>query len=163
MRQTFRAIRRQSERGSVAVEAAIVLSFLAIFVTLPSMLWAFYFYQYSAAQKAVHDAALYLSTAPKFEMTTAGPEGDPAAITVARRIFANEMAGLKPPPVEFGCYYRQGTGSGFISKPCTTKNNQDFILLHTDVSLNMPYLTPYTGTYSGLDIQPSAPMPYTGN
>jgi hypothetical protein len=162
MRRTLHAARRHAERGSVAVEAAIVLSLLVLFVTLPSVFYAVYFYTYSAAQKAVHDAALYLSTAPRLEMTTEGPDGEPVAMILAKKIFAAEMAGLKPPDLAIACIYRQGT-SGVIGKPCTAKNNQDYTLLHTDVSLDMPYLDPYTGNDIGMTIRPSAAMPYMGN
>jgi Flp pilus assembly protein TadG len=84
------------ERGAIAVEAAIVLPILLLIIGLPSIPLAFYCRQYSAEQKAVHDAALYLSTAPRTEMITAGPDGNPAALTVAKTLMAKEMAGLVP-------------------------------------------------------------------
>lgn len=164
MRHTFHAMRRHSERGAIAVEAAIVLSLLAIFVTFPSLFWAFYFYEYSAAQKAVHDAALYLSTAPKLEMATAGLDGDPVALTLARKIIQREMAWQNPPDLEIVCTYRQANGVE-VPKLCSTANNQDYkqTLVQLGVSMSTSYADPYTGSDSGMGISPYAIVPYVGN
>ncbi|MGZ5199307.1 MAG: TadE/TadG family type IV pilus assembly protein [Telluria sp.] len=151
-------------RGAVAVEAAIVFAFLSSFLALPSVFLAFYFYKYSAAQKAVHDAALYLSTAPRMEMMTVGPEGQPAAVTLAKTIIAREMAGLAPDgnPIDPNilCGYKQGSGA-VVPKPCTTTNNQT--LAQVIVSIDMSYINPLTGSDSGWWISPYATVGYVGN
>ena len=63
MRRLRKAPGRRYEHGVVAIEMAAVLPLLVLFITFPSVALAFYYRQYSAAQKAVHDAALYLATA----------------------------------------------------------------------------------------------------
>lgn len=155
---------RHAQRGAIAVEAAIVLPLLAVFLTFPSIFWALYFYKYSAAQKAVHDAALYLSTAPRLEMTTAGPDGNPAALTVVKNIIAREMAGQSPPELGIGCYYQQVSGAVTV-RPCSMANNQDYkqSLVQLSVSIETSYLDPLTGMDSGLRISPYANVPYVGN
>jgi hypothetical protein len=123
-----------------------------------------YFYQYSVAQKAVHDAGLYLSTAPKVEMTTTGPDGNPAAVTLAKKIIAREMAGTSVPDPSIVCSYRQL--SGFQEpKICTTTNNQDYKqpLVQLYVSIDMNYIDPLTGSTSDMRISPYANVPYTGD
>lgn len=164
MRKTIQAARLHSQRGAVAVEAAIVFSFLVLFATLPSIYWAFYFYRYSAAQKAVHDAAVYLSTAPKLEMTTVGADGSPAALTVARNIIADELAGMSPPDPGIVCNYKQTSGI-VVPKPCTTTNNlaSNQALVQLSVSIDMIYINPITGGASDLWISPYALVPYVGN
>jgi Flp pilus assembly protein TadG len=164
MRRTFQATRRHAQRGAVAVEAAAVFALLALFFTLPSIFWAFYFYHYSAAQKAVHDAALYLATAPRLEMAAAGSDGNPAAITLAKAIIAREMAGMSLPDPGIVCSYRQASGS-VVPKPCTTVNNQAYnqTLVQLSVSLDISYIDPLTGGGSGLWISPYTVVSYIGN
>lgn len=162
MKRIRRAVRRQ--RGAIAVEAAIVFPVFLIFLTLPSIYWSFYFYKYSAAQKAVHDVALYLSTAPRLEMTTAGPDGNPAALTVAKNIFAKEMGGLSPPELGIGCFYQQVSGAVTV-RPCSLTNNLDYkqALVQFSVSIETSYTDPYSNMDSGLKISPYANVPYMGN
>lgn len=164
MKLSFRIARRCAERGAIAVEAAIVFAFLAVFLTLPSVYWAFYFYQYSAAQKAVHDAALYLATAPRLEMAAVGPDGRPAALTLAKTIITRELAGLNPPEPGIVCNYQQASGA-VVSKPCSTTNNQAYnqTLVQLTVSMDMSYIDPLTGGDSGLWISPYADVRYLGN
>jgi hypothetical protein len=164
MRPTLRAARRHFQRGSVAIEAAFVFIVLVLFATFPSIFWAFYFYKYSAAQKAVHDAVLYLSTAPRMEMVTVGPDGSPVALTLARKIIAKEMAGLSHPEPSIVCNYRLVSGT-VVPKICNTTNNQATTqtLAQLSVSIDMNYIDPLTGTDSGLLISPYVIMPYLGN
>lgn len=164
MKKTLRGRRWPYQRGSVAVETAIVFSFLVLFATLPSIYWAFYFYKYSAAQKAVHHAALYLATAPKMEMRQTGPGGEAIAFVVAKKLIASEMAGLGAPDPTFGCNYRQSPG-GIVPKDCSVSNNvlNTQTLVQVSVSVDMSYVDPLTGSDSGLWISPYAVVPYIGN
>ena len=164
MRRTLQLNRWHSQRGSIAVEAALTLPILVIFILFPSLFWALYFYEYSAAQKAVHDAGLYLSTAPKLEMTTTGPDGNPAALTLAKKIIAREMAGMSAPDPGIVCSYRQLSGYP-VAKPCTTTNNQDYRqpLTGIYVSIDMNYIDPLTGYVSDIRISPYANVPYAGD
>jgi len=164
MKQTLQTARRHYQRGSVAVEAAIVFTVLVLFAGFPSIFWAFYFYKYSAAQKAVHDAALYLSTAPRLEMATAGPDGSPVPLLLAKKIIASEIAGPSRPDPGIVCHYRLASGS-VVAKPCTTTNNQasNQTLVQFTVSIDIGYINPLSGSESGLWISPYAVMPYLGN
>jgi Flp pilus assembly protein TadG len=164
MKHTLPAGRRRAQRGAIAIEAALVLPILVVFVLFPTLFWTYYFYQYSAAQKAVHDAGLYLSTAPKLEMTTAGADGGPAALTLARKIIATELAGMSAPDPGIVCSYRQQSGVPVL-KPCTLGNNQDYKqpLVGFYVSIDMNYIDPLTGTTSDIRISPYANIPYTGD
>ena len=166
MKRTLKAIGRRYERGAIAIEAAIVLPILLLIIGLPSLQLAFYFRQYSAAQKALHDGALYLSTAPRIEMITAGPDANPAALTVANTIMAKELAGLVPAGTSldpgFICVYRVAALPAM--KPCTVAHNQDptHTLLQFGVSISVPYVNPLTGN-TDTSFELYAPVAYAGN
>jgi Flp pilus assembly protein TadG len=150
MRPTHKATGRRYEHGAVAVEAAIVLPLLLLVLGFPSLLLAFYFRQYTAVQKAAHDAAIYLSTAPRLEMTTAGPDGTFAALTVARKIVARELAGIVPGDGSaspyFTCYYLQaGNPKGNACTPQIFKLDNN-TLFQFDVAINVPFVDPLTGS-----------------
>lgn len=168
MKRTLKAAGRQYERGAAAVETAIVLPILLIFLALPSILYAFYLRQYTAVQKATHDAAIYLSTAPRLEMTTAGPDGNFAALTLAKRILAKELAGIAPEataivPV-FTCYYRVASATkGNSCTPQIFKLDTN-TLFQFDVAVNVPYVNPLTGReVDSMYMQSVVTVRYLGN
>lgn len=88
-----RAIRR-TEQGSVAVEAAILLPVLIVFIFVPFFL-ARVFWYYSVAEKAAHDAARFLSTASSQEMLDTSNPLTPASV-LAMAIAHAELDEIKP-------------------------------------------------------------------
>jgi Flp pilus assembly protein TadG len=168
MRPTFKASWRQHERGAIAIEAALVLPILLLFIGLPSILLAFYFRQYTAVQKAAHDAAMYLSTAPRSEMTTAGPDGNFAAVTLAKRIIAKELAGIVPDGVQtdpiISCMYQVGRTTQMNGcTPQVFKVNTN-TLFRLDVAVNVAFINPITGSeVESLYMSTVAPVRYLGN
>ena len=168
MRRTLKATGRQHERGVAAVEAAIILPILLLFFGLPSVFYAFYFRQYTAVQKAAHDAAIYLATAPKVEMTTAGPDGYFAGITLAKKIVAKELAGIVPDGVSvdptISCMYLVGNGQQVNAcTPAVFKANTN-TLFRVDVAVNVPYINPITGReVESMYMSIVAPVRYWGN
>ena len=84
MRCKLRPLRCRRERGAVAVEAAIVLPVLVLIIAAPTIALAHFCLQWDATYKAVQDAALAVATAPRIELTTAGPDGSFAAISIAQ-------------------------------------------------------------------------------
>lgn len=167
MKRTRTAPWRRYECGAVTIEAAFLLPVLLVFLGLPSLILAFYFLQYSAAQKAVHDVALYLSTAPRVEMTTAGSDGSVAAVGVAKKIVEREMAGVIPAGVpvstDIFCIY-QVAGTP-VTKACTVTYSKDInhTLYQFDVSIGFNYVNPITNSDTGVLIAPYASVRYVGN
>ncbi|MFN3788834.1 TadE/TadG family type IV pilus assembly protein [Massilia sp.] len=168
MRRKPWATGRQYEEGAIAVETAIVLPILLLFFALPSIVFAFYFRQYSAAYKAAHDAAIYLSTAPTVEFTTPGPDGEFAALTVARNIVAKELAGVVPKGVSvqpsIGCLYRVGRTPK--ARDCTPQafSSDATPLIRFDVEISLPFINPLTGQkIASMAMGPIPSMPYMGN
>jgi hypothetical protein len=81
------------QRGVAAVEAAIVLPILILFLTFP-IFFARCYWHYTAAQKAAQDAARYLSTVPAQEMRS--KKLAKAAAAIALEIAQKEIAELAP-------------------------------------------------------------------
>lgn len=81
------------QRGVAAVEAAIVLPILIVFLTFP-IFYARCYWHYTVAQKAAQDAARYLSSVPAQEMRSKKLAKEAAAI--ALEIAQREIAELAP-------------------------------------------------------------------
>jgi Flp pilus assembly protein TadG len=168
MKRTLKATGRPYERGAIAVETAIVLPVLLLFVGLPSVLYAFYFRQYTAVQKAAHDAAIYLSTAPRLETATAGPDGNFAALTLAQKIIAKELAGVvldgtSVDPV-ITCYYRVGTATKANACTPAIAKLPTNTLFQFDVAINVPFINPLTGSaVDSMYMSPVVTVRYSGN
>lgn len=85
--------RRKCEAGAAAVELAILMPILVVFMLMP-LFFARCLWHYTAAQKAAQDAARYLSTVPRAEMMSSvfAKEAAELAAEIARR----EIADLSP-------------------------------------------------------------------
>lgn len=81
------------QRGSAAVEAAILLPIFVTLLTFP-IFYARCFWHYTAAQKAAYDAARYLSAVPAREMRS--KKLAKAAAAIALEIAQREIAELSP-------------------------------------------------------------------
>lgn len=90
--KTRRASRVGSrQRGSVAVEAALVIPILVILIAFPLLLGRIFWY-YATVQSAAHDAARYLANVPIAEMSS--PTRGSLAATLAHDIAAAETGEL---------------------------------------------------------------------
>lgn len=87
----IRKSRRQ--RGVAAIEMAIILPLLVILLTFPIFFCRAFLY-YSVAQKAAHNAAMYLATVPKLEMQDNNKSA--AASDMATEIVEATIAELSP-------------------------------------------------------------------
>jgi hypothetical protein len=81
------------QRGVAAVEAALIVPILVVFLTVP-IYYARCFWHYTVAQKAAQDAARYLSQVSAAEMKA--PALAQAAGNIALEIAQREMAELSP-------------------------------------------------------------------
>lgn len=85
---------RRKEQGSVAVEAAIVLPLLILFLAAP-LLFARIFWYYNVAQKAAHDSARFLSQATKMEIQASTSGAEPGVAVLARSIANTELDDIR--------------------------------------------------------------------
>jgi Flp pilus assembly protein TadG len=100
---------RRLQRGVAAVELALLLPVIVALLMVP-LLFGRIFWHYTVAQKAAHDAALYLSEVPLTDIRSPDRAGFHYAL--ARDIASAEMSDLKPgsitPTVAFTCAYLSG-------------------------------------------------------
>ena len=148
------ASRRQA--GTAAVELALMLPILIVFLTVP-IFFARCFWHYTVAQKAAQDAARYLSTVSRSEMMS--PTLATEAAALATRIANLEMAELSPgstilPPTVYCDDDNCGISSGNVPAVVRVKivfNMYDSIFGIVDV-----------GRY-GIQITANAKVPYVGS
>lgn len=148
--------RRTRQRGSAAVELALILPVLVIFLTYP-VFYASVFWHYTVAQKAAKDAARYLSTVSAQEMRS--KKLAPAAAAIALEIATTEIAELAPgsvidtPEVYCDGGLCKGVTGGALPKTVHVKITFDMYDTWFGVA--------YTGRY-GLQIQSYVTMRYVG-
>lgn len=95
MKTSFARCLRRTERGSVAVEAAVILPVLILFLAVPLFLARIFWY-YSVAEKAAHDSARFLSQASRVEILGPGNGAKPGVVGIAEAIIDAELAEIRP-------------------------------------------------------------------
>jgi len=160
----FATVHRSTKRqaGSAAVELALLLPILVPFLTVGfftvSILW-----HYTMAQKAAQDAARYLATLSRAEITT--PTLARAAGTVAKQIVRRELADMSaeriPESILTYCAF-----STAVSIPCDgvtlTPNPPAAVQVYFTITMFDPSGFVDTGWY-GVNITASHTMRYVGN
>lgn len=95
MKTSFARCFRRTEQGSVAVEMAVVLPVLIMFLAIPLFLARIFWY-YSVAEKAAHDSARFLSQASRVEILGSGNGAKPGVVGLAEAIIDAELAEIRP-------------------------------------------------------------------
>lgn len=125
MKRYSRPFTEQSQKGSVAVEAAICIALILLPLAFLVFSFGKVFWHYTVLQKAVHDASLYMAKAPMAELRSG------AAETVADFIIAQEIADLD-----------SGTKVTPVTQ-CGYRINQNTALMSTYYDCTTPDLTPF--------------------
>lgn len=149
-------VSRAAQRGSAAVELALLLPVLVAFLVFP-FFFARFFWHYSVAQKAAQDAARYLSTISIQEMRSSTLAQ--AAAALASQIATSELAELQPgraaPNVSIYCDSVLCLGVGAAQLPQTVR---------VYVSMDMVDMSGVVDTGQwGKPIRVDAEMRYAGN
>jgi hypothetical protein len=144
------------QRGSVAIELAVLFPILLMFVALP-IFYSRCLWHYTVAQKAAQDAARYLATLPKAEMTS--PALASAAAARATEIARREIAELAPGSDIIGpIAHCDTTDCGFLfpagTLPTTVKVNLWFtmsdpwfdIVLWNEIAITATVTMNYVGS-----------------
>ncbi|WP_426211534.1 TadE/TadG family type IV pilus assembly protein [Massilia sp. TWP1-3-3] len=86
-------VSRRRQAGVAAIEFGIILPVLLLLLALPIFISRVLMH-YSVAQKAAHDAALYLARVPAYEVWNQSMFG--ANVAIAKEIATIELAELRP-------------------------------------------------------------------
>lgn len=165
MRNRSRPFSLQRQRGAVAIEAALVTTFILLPVLAFTLFFGRYFWYYTVAQKAVHDATLYLASAPLSDLRSNN------AGTLTEEIIATELsdidvATLSTKGVSIGCFYRIPANAQFLSLfPCNTNATPAVVRASLTVTVRDPFLAPLARLTLGADgasILAGATMRYVG-
>jgi hypothetical protein len=166
MKRYFPNLAPRSEDGAVAVEAAVCIAFILVPVLACVLLFGRFFWYYTVAQKAVHDAALYMSSATPLEIRSsrgaaelAGKivtweTGDLDQDTVAS-LGTTALCGYKdtsPEPQFYNCY-------ASTTPPAAVRAG-------LTMTITDPFLSPVTDAIidtDGIPIRVSVTMNYNGH
>ena len=147
---------RRRQAGAAAVELALLMSMLLVFLTMP-LFYARVMWHYTVAQKAAQDAARYLASVPHSEMASAtqAAAAGALAIEIARR----ELAELSPGSVIQGPYAYCNTencgGLGAGTLPTTVRVSITFNMFDTILGIE-------DVGWDGLRINANVTMRYVG-
>ncbi len=145
------------QRGVAAVEFAIILPLIVALITFP-IFFARVFMHYSVAQKAAHDAAIYLSNIPLAEMSDYDRSLD--AADVAAAIATEELAELRPGKGKKAVIQVQCDGG-----PCGTFTPAE-ITVHVRMRMYDDFFNYWTGNVvgtGGIQLNAQATARYVGN
>ena len=169
MRISSRRVAGKRQRGSAAVEAALIIPLILVPLFAFILLFGRYFWYYTVAQKTAHDAALYLASAPLADIRSNN------ASDLAKRIIEWETADLDPVtlsnPPSIECRFRVPAHlpppkSSIQTFPCSSTNNNAklaFVRVSLYMPVSDPFLSPLTAAAvgsNGLSILAAAEMGY---
>lgn len=166
MRFLIPPARPRRQDGSVAVEAALIIALVLVPLMAFILLFGRYFWYYTVAQKATHDATLYLASASLADIRSSGAPG------LAGKIVEREMGDLDATTRSTlgwttECWFRFPATAPYLSPfPCST-NTMTPILVRTSLSMTVtdPFLSPMTNSLIGNDgllIMAQGTMRYVG-
>ena len=148
MKRSFRPFARQSQGGSVAIEAAVCIALILVPLIFFMFSFGKFFWHYTVVQKALHDATLYMAKAPLSEVRS-GAAGDMANFIIERET-ADLDSGTKLMPV-MQCGFRTNTNTAYMGfRDCNTPNLVPFAV-QTNAVMTIPDPF-YFGTNQGDDI-----------
>jgi len=153
------------DRGSVAVEAALIITLILIPLLAFILLFGRYFWYYTVAQKAAHDAAITLASSALVDIRS-----NAASALVAEMIgdalgdLDAATAGTVGYTTE--CWYRIPANSpNVMSFPCSTNATPAMVRTSLSLTVSDPFLAPFTGPVlqtTGFTIATGATVRYVG-
>lgn len=159
MKTSIPRLRRKNDKGGMAVEAAVVLPLLILFLAAPLFLGRVFWY-YDVAQKAAQDGARFLSSVSRAEIQASTGGAQPGVAALAKSIADEEIKGIRPGLVGASitpqCDYAECNG---LSIPQTVR-------VSVQIRVRDDILGPITNELFGADgflLTAAVTMRYAGN
>lgn len=130
----FSAHRKQY--GSAAVELALCMTLILVPLLFWIMLLGKFFWYYTATQKAVHNAALYMASAPIVEIRSGG------AGTLALNIIAKETSDFDSTTTivpSVLCAYKFGNTNIIVWTPCSGTTTPIAVQAAIELTIESPF------------------------
>jgi Flp pilus assembly protein TadG len=157
MKTSLTRVVRRTERGSVAVEAAIILPILILFIAVPLFI-ARVFWYYSVAEKAAHDAARFVASATQQEMLDTSSMITPVSL-LAIGIANAELEEIRP------LLSKKGVSVTCDGAICTGQATQ-WVRGYVQIGIRDDFLGNFTNVIfgdDGLILTADVTMRYAGN
>lgn len=163
MKYLSRRVISRNQKGSVAIEAALTISLILVPLLFFVLLFGRYFWYYTVAQKAAHDASLYFATAPVADITSNN------AREIARKIMDDGLADIDPTTRSTGgfdmfCLFPTPY-PGIVSPGFCSDGRPAAVKAHITMTVSDPFLSPITESvvgHEGLPIKAGVTLPYVG-
>ena len=166
MKRSITSVIRDVQRGSVSIEAAVCITFILLPLMPVVLLFGRYFWYYTVAQKAAHDAGLYMASAPLSEVkgsSAAGMANDIINWETSDLDLATKGT-LVPTAI---CGYKLSQSSSYISWfTCNSSYTPTQVRAGVVATIKDPFLGTITNTLWGLDgiaISAGVTMRYVGH
>jgi Flp pilus assembly protein TadG len=160
MKEKYSLTMRQSERGAVAVEAALCTMLILLPVVFFMFIFGKFFWYYTASQKAIHDATFYMARAPLVDIQARTAE------VLALGIISQEIADFMPDTITeptINCGYKVGNSINF--RNCLTTGNPPVAV---SASINLTVSNPFhaalnpSNMLQDINVFIALEMPYAG-
>ena len=138
---------KRDERGSVAVEFAVVLVTILLPLLAGALFFGRFFWHYTVAEKAAQNAARFLASASPTELKIPGSSGEAAIVGAAKALALAEIAELNPsptyPPLVY-VYCDGGPCLPFRTAPLPTK-----VSVYVTMSMDDPFFSGLSSLFAG--------------
>lgn len=159
-------LRARRQDGSVAVEAALIISLVLVPLLAFILFFGRFFWYYTVAQKATHDAALVMTSAPIVDIRSFG------ASTLALGVITSETADLDDGTLATlgtttECWYRIPANSPFLQPFACSNAGANPVMVRTSALMQVsdPFFAPLTEILLGgasLQISAQSTVRYVG-
>lgn len=138
---------KRGERGSVAVEFAIVLVTILLPLLAGALFFGRFFWHYSVAEKAAQNAARFLASASPTELKIPSSTGEAMIVGAAKALAQAEIAELNPSPTYPPLVYVFCDGGPCL--PFTTAPLPTKVSVYVTMSLDDPFFTGLSTFFAG--------------